>query len=454
MIKPKLPACIIAAIILTLAGCATVRKDAGFPALKTEVAGRTGHRVHWNLGTPEDRDVAEAVTALLARDLIAEEAVQIALLNNRRLQAVYEDLGVAQAELVQAGLLRNPIFTGSIRFISDGDVWNIELSIAQEFINIFMIPLRKKLAEKNEDAARVRVAAVVLDMALAVKTAFYRLQGAQQELEVLRLSLHAAEASFEMAERLHQAGNITDLQLSRKQASHAQALLEDQAMESRVLEHREQLNLLMGLWGADTEWKYVHRLPELPDRDPDLKQMETKAVTASLELELARREMEISAQRLGLARATSVLPHLEAGVKGEREEGQWSLGPSLALPLPLFDQGMPARAAAEGELKKRWENYFALAVEVRSEARNARNRLVLARQRVEYQEKVMVPLYRRITQETQLMYNAMQVGVFDLLEAKREELEMERRSVQELKNYWIARAELEQLLSGRSAATH
>jgi outer membrane protein, heavy metal efflux system len=66
----------------------------------------------------------------------------------------------------------------------------------------------------------------------------------------------------------------------------------------------------------------------------------------------------------------------------------------------------------------------------------------------------MVSLYRRVTEQTQLMYNAMQVGVFELLEVKRQELEMERRAVQELKNYWIARAELEQLLSGRLANAH
>jgi outer membrane protein, heavy metal efflux system len=450
--KRNLGVYILTAAILTLGGCATVRKDAEFPALKEEVTGRTGHRIHWNLGGPEDREAAEAVTALLGRDLIAEEAVQIALLNNRRLQAVYEDLGVAQAEMVQAGLLLNPVFTGSIRFGSGGHVKNIELSVAQEFINIFMIPLRKKMAEKKKEAVRVRVAAAVLDSALAVKTAFYRLQGSEQELELLSLSLQAAEASFGMAERLHRAGNITDLQFSREQADHGQALLDVQAMESVVLKYREQLNLLMGLWGARTEWKYAPRLPDLPEADPDLEQVETRAVTASLDLELALRELETSAQKLGLTGVTSMLPTLEAGLKGEREEGRWSLGPSLALPLPLFDQGMPSRSAAEGELRKRWENYYALAVEVRSGARNFRNRVVLARQRAEYQEKVMVPLYRRITEQTLLMYNAMQVGVFDLLRAKRRELEMERRSVRELQKYWIARAELEQLLSGRLRA--
>ena len=452
--KRKVRVCVMSVAILALGGCATVHKDAEFPALKAEVAHRTGYQIHWNLGTPEDLETAEAVTALLDRDLIAEEAVQIALLNNRRLQAIYEDLGVAQAELVQAGLLLNPVFGGSILFPSGGGVNKIELSVAQEFINILMIPLRKKLAEEKRKAVRVRVAAAVLDMALAVKTAFYRLQGAQQELEVLCLSLHAAEASFEMAERLHRAGNITDLQLSGEQASHAQALLDVQAIEAMVLEHRERLNLLMGLWGADTEWKYAPRLPELPDGDPGLEQVETRAVTASLDLELARLEMGISAQRLGLTRATSILPNLEAGVKGEREEGRWSLGPSLALPLPLFDQGMPARSAAEGEFRKRWEDHYALAVEVRSKARNARNRLVLARQRAEYQEKIMVPLYRRITEQTQLMYNAMQVGVFELLAVKRQELEMGRRAVRELGNYWIARAELDQLLSGRPVDAH
>jgi cobalt-zinc-cadmium efflux system outer membrane protein len=85
---------------------------------------------------------------MLAEPLNAGKAVQIALLNSRRLRAVYEELGIAQAELVKAGLPKNPILDFTVRFVNGGGTI-YEWALLQNFIDIFMIPLRKRFAEAD-----------------------------------------------------------------------------------------------------------------------------------------------------------------------------------------------------------------------------------------------------------------------------------------------------------------
>ena len=133
-----------------LTGCASVPKEAGFPDVQNIIEQRIGRWVHWNQGTSEDAAVVDAVRSMLQQELTIDEAVQIALLNNRSLQATYEELGIAQADLVQAGLLRNPLFGASFRFpdktVGGHRSTNTEFSVVQDFLDLLVRPLRKKVA--------------------------------------------------------------------------------------------------------------------------------------------------------------------------------------------------------------------------------------------------------------------------------------------------------------------
>jgi hypothetical protein len=95
------------------------------------------------------------------------------------------------------------------------------------------------------------------------------------------------------------------------------------------------------------------------------------------------------------------------------------------------------------------QNHAALAVEVRAAARAARARVVAARRRAEYYLKTVLPLRRQITAEAQKRLNAMQIGAFELLRTKQEEIDAGRAMVAALRDYWVARGRLETILSGR-----
>ncbi|MBI1850314.1 MAG: TolC family protein [Planctomycetes bacterium] len=439
-------------VVAIVAGCASVPKDAGFGDVEKSVAERTGLRVHWNQGTAADAEAAAAVRSLLDNELSVDDVVQVALLENRNLQAIYEDLGVAQADLVQAGLLKNPRFHVEIRF-PERPVAPLELDLFQDFLDLFLLPLRKRQAGARFEESKLRVANAVLDLAAEVKVAFFRLQASQQLVEMRRSVVDAAAASRDAATRLHAAGNVTDLDLANEEALFHQSKLDLADAETAVLDDRESLNVLMGLWGSATQWRIAGRLPEIPPDEVPRAGLESLAISRRLDLAAARREVEATAQSLGIAKWTPLMPEAFIGIHSEREpDGLNTVGPSVDIPVPIFDQGQAARSHARSMLRQTEERFAALAIEIRSQVRMRHNQLVAARRRSEYYRRVVLPLRAHIVEETQLQYNAMQSGVFQLLQAKQSEIDAGQRYIEALGDYWRARAELERAVGGHLEA--
>src|SRR5437867_8644020 len=207
---------------IALAGCAHVDPNPAFQELADAVDLRTGKRVQWNRGSAQDAQAQAAVASLLSRPLTANSAVQVALLNNHNLQATYEELGIAQADLVEAGLLRNPIFTFERRFPGQA----LEADLLKEFIDILLLPLRKRIAAAQFEAAKLRVGHEILIVAAEVRAAFYEHQCDQQLVDLRKTVAEATERSAETALLMQQAGNLKNLDLATEQASHAQAKIE------------------------------------------------------------------------------------------------------------------------------------------------------------------------------------------------------------------------------------
>ena len=443
---------ITAALVAAVAagGCASVPRDAGFGDVERTVADRTGKRVHWDRGSASDAAVAESVRAMLQGELTADAAVQVALLNNRGLQATYEGLMVAQADLVAAGLLRNPVFDAEIRFAEGGGT-GLEMAVVQDFIDLFYIPLRKRVAASAFEAAKARVAGEVIDLASEVRNAFHAYQAAQQTLEMRRQVVAATGASYDLARRLRAAGNNSELDLANEQALYEQSKLDLRAAEAEVVQGREALNRLMGLWGeASASWTAAARLPDPPADEPAVEGLERRAVEQSLDLRAALRDVRSASASAGMAGPLGLLPEAEAGAAAEREpEGDWAAGPAFSLPIPLFNQGQPAAASARANLRAARRRYAALAVEVRSRARAARDALAAAREQADYYRAVVLPLRQQIVEQTQLQYNAMQIGPFQLLAAKQQQIDAGTAYIRALRSYWLARTDLEQILQGR-----
>jgi cobalt-zinc-cadmium efflux system outer membrane protein len=441
---------VISAGVVSLAGCAGVKPRESYPAVQQLVSDRIAKHVEWHGDTDASLAVNEKVREMLAKPLTADDALQIGLLNNRHLQATYEELGIAQADLVQAGLLKNPVFSGDLKFSLAGGGTIVDLAVVQDFLDVLYIPMRKSIATTALDGAKIRVTLAVIDLASEVRTTFYALQAADQVLEMRRTVLKASEASYELAQRIHEAGNNTKLELASERALYEESKLNLAAAEAEAIDLREHLTALLGLWGSETQFAVALRLPELPPEELPAAGLERRAIAQSLDLKLALAEIAIAEKRLGITKPLGVLSELELGAAAERDPGSgWSLGPAFALPIPLFSQGQPAVAVAEAQLRQAQQGYFALAVDIRSGVRSAHKHMSAARQRAEYYNKVILPLRQSIVEESQKTYNGMFIGGFQLLQAKRDQVEAGKDYIEALRDYWLARAELDQILAGR-----
>ena len=437
---------------LFLSGCASVDLRSGFFDVSSSVQERLAVPVFWNNGTDLDREASDRLKKLLSDKITADEAVQVALLNNRELQAVYSELGVAQADLVQAGLLSNPIFNAAIKFpTSGGSSPDLELGAAMNFLNIFYIPLRKRVATARFEEAKTRLTGAVLDFAGRVRRAFYAYEADEQMLDLRQTVVQALSASFDIAGRLYQAGNISDLDLFSQRAQLEAGRLALRAAEISVRQGREELNSLMGLWGADVDWQSTERLPDIPKRSLETKDIERLVIERSLDLAQARQRIIGTGEELGLTRWTTLLPDFSAGPHSERNDGAWEAGPKLDFLIPLFDQGQARVGRTAAELRRFQQEYHGLAVRLRARARQARDRLEGASDRAMYYRDILLPLHERIVNEAQLQYNAMQLGPLQLIRAREQQIETGVSYIATLRDYWLARAELEQMLTGSLA---
>jgi cobalt-zinc-cadmium efflux system outer membrane protein len=255
---------------------------------------------------------------------------------------------------------------------------------------------------------------------------------------------------LELAQRLHFAGNISDLQLATENAHFEQSRLELARSETALLDAREQLTRIMGLWGEQTDWRLPERLPDVPSDEFLLEQLESMAIENRLDLAAERKAVEALAQALGITIDWRWVGQIEVGVSTERETDRtWVTGPSLAIELPIFNQRQADIARLEAQLRRSQKRLTAQAIEIRSEVRSLRNRLIMQRNMVDHYRRTVLPLREQIVDLTLKNYNYMLIGAFDLLMAKQQEFEAYQKYLEAIRDYWIIRADMQRSLGGR-----
>ena len=191
-----------AALPLAFVGCTSTNPKSAFDDVGKHVAARTGQEVRWMRDDSERDAIEQTVATLLQTNLTAQSCVSVALLNNRTLQAEFESLGISQAELAQASRLKNPEFSGSWRSPTHAvPGLNAEYALAQDFLDLLMLPTRKKIAARNLESTKLRVAHEVLRLSEEVQAAFYTMQAHQQFITGLSVIVEVNEAAADIAQR-------------------------------------------------------------------------------------------------------------------------------------------------------------------------------------------------------------------------------------------------------------
>ena len=334
-----------------MASCSLNPRGA-FNDVENTVGRASGKRVSWIRSGEEAAAAHSAVQALLGRPLTADSAAQIALLNNRDLQARFEEIGISYADYIQAGLPRNPSLTGNYLFSRQGPTTST--SVAEDIVSLLLLPARKKVAAAQLETTKKRIASEVLGLVAETKTAFYTLQARQQLLGRLKLIVETNQAGAEIAKRQHDAGNITDLDLANQAALYDQSRVDVAQTEAQIRSERERLNRLMGVWGQDTKWTLGDSLPPIPGQEISTARLEQTAVAQRLDLAMARANVDAIGRELALRSSTRFLPvRIDLGLEREKEPGSaHRYGPSVNLELPVFDFGQAAIARLEAQWRQ------------------------------------------------------------------------------------------------------
>ena len=241
----------LTAVPLWVVGCTA--PGTGFDRVQSDTGERTGYGLAWSRGAEADRRVREYVGERLEEPLTMTSAVQVALLSNRDLQAMYEHLGIRRGELIQAGLPENPVLGFELRIFDAETV--LEGTFVQDLISVFTIPLRRSIAGNRLEAAQRRVTKAAVDLIGEVKRAYIDYQAAKQAVEVLRQVVTATEGSYLTSRHLREAGNAKQLDVLQQRALYERSKVRLNTAVEALAMRRERLNAVMGLWGGQLAWQ-------------------------------------------------------------------------------------------------------------------------------------------------------------------------------------------------------
>ena len=445
----------MALTIVSLAGCATYSSDAGFATIEQTAREHLGKDVRWAKTEGDQQTVANRVGELIAKPLSVDDAVQIALLNNRGLQASYYDLGISESNLVQAGRLPNPHFSMTRTSLVEGGVrhYTVEQALTINVFALLTMPQALKVERRRFEQAQRSVSLDVLRVASDTRKAYYSALAAEESVRYARQVNETALVGADLARRMREVGNFSKLQQAREQNFYADATLGLARAERARVAARERLIRLLGLTGEQTQFALPERLPNLPKAPNELPDVEGKALEQRIDLQMVRLETEALASNLGLTRATRFINVLEAGPAREREGpsgAPWAKGYEVSFEIPLFDFGTSRVRRAEAIYMQAVNRAAEAAINARSEVREAylgyRTNYDIARH---YRDEI-VPLRQRIADENLLRYNGMLIGVFELLADARSQIASVNASIEALRDFWMAQADLEMAMIGRT----
>ena len=433
--------------VFLLGGCASFSKDGGFGAIESATRTQIQKDTVWVRDDATREHVQQRIDALLEKTLTADDAVQIALLNNPGLQAALNTLGIAEADRVAASRLPNPGF--SIGRSTRGSEIEWERSLHFNLAALLTMPMRADIEQRLFEQTRRNLTLEVLRLASDTRKAWVSAVAAAETAQVQRDAMEAAEAGAELARRMAAAGNWSKLRQAREQGFYADAALNLARAEQQQRAARERLTRLLGVWGTQTAFKLPERLPDLPTQPRDLPDIERTALAQRLDVTAARNGAEATARNLGLTRTTRFVNVLERGlVRNSSNESPTQKGWEIGFELPLFDWGGARVARAEGIYMQSLHRAAETAINARSEVREAYGAYRSAWDIAKHQRDEIVPLKARISEENLLRYNGMLIGVFELLADARAQIASVNAAIEAQRDFWLADADLAMALVG------
>jgi cobalt-zinc-cadmium efflux system outer membrane protein len=458
---------VVALAPVLLSGCATVDPHPDYERVGGLVQKTSGHPVGYRPG--RDDQIESLIGEMLADGLSLDEAVRIALLNNPEVQGGFFDVGMARADVVQAGLWSNPTLGVSAQFPSGGGLANIEASLAQSIVELWQIPIRREVAERSLDQVVLRLARRIAEIARETKSSYHRAVAATKLHEIAGEHARIASELLDLARLRQEAGAGTAVDVNLAQGVVLEA---DLARQAARLEEADAMRVLAKLLGLTTDASTLVLRDELASEPVDVSFDDAVTIAGDHRLDLeAGRQVVAGAEANLRLEWRRVFPAVEIGLGLERAERKSQggrdiladtarasireraltapeieprssrdrdtdliIGPSLSIELPLFDQNQAGIAKAAFAYERSRKELESLARGIVQDVRGAVDRTRTARAVVTLFQDELLPLAGRSLELSRASYQAGKSSFLSVLEAQRFLLATKRGQVAALRD--------------------
>jgi outer membrane protein TolC len=449
------------ALAALLTGCASFSPDGGMGDVAQAVGRETSKDVVKIQSAEDARRARERVSALIAEPLSADAAVQVALLNNRDLQAAYNDLGISEADYVQQSLPKNPGL--SFMLYGGTGVTNFEFRVIESILDLMTLPARSKIAAEHFAHAKHVAIAATLGLAADVRRAQIRTIAAEQQVRFLEQARQTADASARLVAKLGETGGGDQLDQAEIAAFYAELSVRVGQARLTARRERETLTRLLGLWGSDVNFTLPDALPGLPAEPQAISDVEVEAISRRVDLLVARHDVAALARQLKLTEATRYVSMVQlAGLVNNESANPLTnantaitrAGGALDLSIPIFDTGEARQRAARETYMRSVNKLAARAVNARSEARIAYETYLGTYDIARFYQSRVLPLRATVTRQVELRYGtavnvdpAMRVDLFKVLADARARISANAAAVDARRDFELAEVDLQAALT-------
>ena len=437
--------------VLMLTGCvAPSAQDSFSPVAEMAKSRLAGKETRWLQSDKERQELRQVINAKLSQPLTIDDAVQIALLNNRGLQAQYAQLGIAVSDL--QAVSRLPDITLSLAHLREGDSLAVDRAISFDLLTLLTRPAARRLEQQNLQHVRLSVMAEMLNLATATRRAWIEVVAAKELEASSKQTNQAAQVARDVVERLLQVGNLSRLDLLREQALYADTQAELAQAQQHVILRQAQLTALLGLWGEDSQYSLPSTLASLPDSPRADNATESTALQQRVDVLAANQSSQRLAQSLGMTRTNRFIDVLDLGYQRNSVSGQaMQKGYDISVRVPLFTGGT-RQAKAQFLYQQSLDQAADTAIRARAEVRASYSSYRLAYDTAKHYQQQVLPVRAQIAEEIMLRYNGMLLSVLDVIANARDQAQAQRAAIAAKRNFWLADSTLEAAMNGSTSS--
>lgn len=461
--KMKAILCMGAMLVLSGCGSAALRQEAsasraGFDTVDGGTRRAVGASPAWHLTSAEmEANAARVRAAIYGKTISSDTAVQIALINNRGLQASFAELGLSSGDLWEVAMGPVPTVGVSVSGIAGDVTRTVEATLINSLLDMATSRSRTEIAEIRFRQAELAALSESILLAVETRRAWIEAVGAFEAAALISEAQGTADAGSELASQLGRTGAMNRADQAREHAFTAELAAEQAEATLEAQLAKERLIRLMGLWGSDVTIYVPNALPSLPGSPRAAADIERLALTNRVELASGRLELQAVAREHRLSGQTYMISDVElgAGIEIERENSETDKGPVLDVDfeIPLYDTGGLVSKRGQMAYLQAANALAQDAIDARAEARMAQRAVTGRHSVARHWRDQVLPLRAEIDAEALKSYNGMITSTFELIEDARDGLEAQLGAAEAKRDYWLAETDVTAAIWGGEVST-